>query len=85
MFDAHRGKDADGPHRRPCLLLNRVLQSAEPKEAVVQRDSLEFMSHEATEMRFAVSGTMDKVVGGERGRGLITPLACGEQLPWRRK
>ena len=23
------------------------------------------MSHEATEMRFAVSGTMDKVVGGE--------------------
>jgi hypothetical protein len=45
---------------------NRVLQSAEPKEAVVQRESLEFMSHEATEMRFAVSGTMDKVVGGER-------------------
>jgi hypothetical protein len=40
------------------------------------------MSHEATEMRFAVSGTMDKVVGGERGRGLVTHLACGEQLPW---
>jgi hypothetical protein len=51
----------------------RVLQSAEPKEAVVQRESLEFMSHEATEMKLAVLGTMDKVVGGERGRGLVTP------------
>jgi hypothetical protein len=29
------------------------------------------MSHEATEMRFTVSETMDKVVGGERGRGLV--------------
>jgi hypothetical protein len=29
------------------------------------------MSHEVTEMRFAVSGTIDKVVGGERGRGLV--------------
>jgi hypothetical protein len=37
---------------------NRVLQSAEPKEAVIQRGSLEFMSHEATEMRPAVSGTI---------------------------
>src|SRR5271163_3441907 len=37
---------------------NQVLQSAEPKEAVVQRESLEFMSHEATEMRLAVSGTI---------------------------
>jgi hypothetical protein len=37
---------------------NRVLQSAEPKEAVVQRESLGFMSHEATEMRLAVSGTI---------------------------
>jgi hypothetical protein len=36
----------------------RVLQSAEPKEAVVQREPLEFMSHEATEMRLAVSGTI---------------------------
>ena len=80
MFDAHSGKDADGPHRRPCLLLtrgyaswhkNRVLQSAEPKEAIVHRKSLEFMSHEATEMRFAVLETIDKVVGGERGRGLV--------------
>jgi hypothetical protein len=35
---------------------NRVLQSAEPKEAVLQRESLEFMSHEATGMRLAVSG-----------------------------
>jgi hypothetical protein len=80
VFDAHRGKDANGPHRRPCLLLtrgcaswhkNRVLQSVEPKETVVQRESLEFMSHEATEMRFAVSETIDKVVSGERGRGLV--------------
>jgi hypothetical protein len=45
---------------------NRVLQSAEPKEAVVQRECLESMSHKVTEMRFAVLGTMDKVVGGER-------------------
>jgi hypothetical protein len=37
---------------------NRVLQSAEPKETVAQRESLEFMSHEATEMRLAVSGTI---------------------------
>ena len=60
-------KTPTGSHRRTCLLLargcaswyrNRVLQSAEPKEAVVQRESLEFMSHEATEMRFAVSGTI---------------------------
>jgi hypothetical protein len=43
------------------------------------------MSHEATEMRFAVLGTMDKVVGGERGRGLVAHLACGEQLPWGSK
>jgi hypothetical protein len=35
---------------------NRVPQSTEPKEAVVQRESLEFMSHEATGMRLAVSG-----------------------------
>jgi hypothetical protein len=94
MFDAHSGKDADGPHRRTCLLLargcaswhrNRVMQSAEPKEAVVQRESLEFMGHEATEMRFAVSGTMDKVVGGERGCGLVAHLTYGEQLTWGRK
>jgi hypothetical protein len=37
------------------------------------------MSHEATEKRFAVSGMMDKVVGGERGLGLVAHLACGEQ------
>jgi hypothetical protein len=43
------------------------------------------MSHEATEMRFAVSGTMDKVVGGERGRGLVAYLAYREQLTWGRK
>jgi hypothetical protein len=44
------------------------------------------MSHEATEMRLAVSGTiLDKVVGGERGRGLVTHLAYGEQLTWGRK
>ena len=97
VFDAHSGKDADGPHRRPCLLLtrgcaswhkNRVLQSAEPKEAVVQRESLEFMSHEATEMRFAVSGTMDKVVGGERGRvsvaALSSPARTGRAM-WHRR
>jgi hypothetical protein len=29
------------------------------------------MSHEAIEMRFTVSETMDKVVGGERGLGLV--------------
>jgi hypothetical protein len=77
VLDAHSGKDADGPHRRTCLLLargcvswhrNRVVQSAEPKE-----------------MRFAVSGTMDKVVGGERGCGLVAHLAYGEQLTWGRK
>ena len=37
------------------------------------------MSYKATEMRFAVSGTMDKVVGGERGCGLVAHLAYGEQ------
>jgi hypothetical protein len=43
------------------------------------------MSYEATEMRFTVLGTMDKVVSGERGRGLVAYLACGEQLPWGQK
>ena len=38
------------------------------------------MSHEATEMRFTMSETMDKAIGGERGRGLVAQLACGEQL-----
>src|SRR5437763_2639260 len=75
----HMGKGANRPHRRPCLLRtrgcaswqrNRVLQSAESKQAVVQQEPLESMSEEATEMRFAVSGTMGEVVGGERGRGL---------------
>jgi hypothetical protein len=37
---------------------NRVLQFAEPKEAIIQRESLEFMSHQATKMRLAVSGTI---------------------------
>jgi hypothetical protein len=64
---------------------HRVLQSAEPKEAVVQRESLEFMSHEATEMRFAVSRTMDKVIGEEHGCGLAAHLAYGKQLTWDRK
>jgi hypothetical protein len=69
-------KDVPSRHK------NRVLQSAELKEAVVQRESLEFMSHEAAEMRFPVSRTMDKVVGGERGCGLVAHLAYGEQLTW---
>jgi hypothetical protein len=43
------------------------------------------MSYEATEMSFAVSGTMDKAVGGERGCGLVPHLAYGEQLTWGRK
>jgi hypothetical protein len=64
---------------------NRVLQSTEPKEAVVQRESLEFISHEATEMRFTVSKTTDKVVGRERDYSLVAHLAYGEQLTWGRK
>ena len=41
-----------------------------------------FMSREATEMRFAVLGTINKVVGGEGGCGLTGHLAYGEQLTW---
>jgi hypothetical protein len=63
-FDAHSGEDVDGPivahvcFVRGCVPCqrHRVLQSAEPKEAIVQRESLEFMSHEATERRLATSG-----------------------------
>jgi hypothetical protein len=43
------------------------------------------MSHEATEMRFAVSRTMDKVIGEEHGCGLAAHLAYGKQLTWDRK
>jgi hypothetical protein len=60
--------------------------SQSPKEAVVQRESLEFMSHEATGMRLArVRDDLDKVVSGERGRGLVAHLAYGEQPTWGRK
>jgi hypothetical protein len=65
---------------------NRVLQSAEPKEAVVQRESLEFMSHEATEMRFAVSGTIWIKSSAESAVvALSHTWHTGEQLTWGRK
>jgi len=66
MFDALNGEDTDGSKVAngrfvqscsSCQTI-RVLQSAEPKEAVVQQLSWEFMSYEATERRFAVSGTI---------------------------
>jgi hypothetical protein len=65
---------------------NRVLKSAEPKEAVIQRESLEFMSDEATELRFAVSGTIWIRSSAESALvGLVAHLTYGEQLKWCRK
>jgi hypothetical protein len=94
VFDAYMDKGANRPHRRPCLLRprgctswhrNRVLQSAESKEAVVQQEPLEYMSDETTEMRFALSGTMGEVVGGERGRGLCRTHGLPRAAPMEPK
>jgi hypothetical protein len=64
--DAHSGEDADssivahGRFGQACSSCqrNRVPQSAKPKEAIVQQELLEFMSHEATERRLAVLETV---------------------------
>jgi hypothetical protein len=64
---------------------HRCADKLELPTDVVQRESLEFISHEVTEIRFTVLRTMDKVVGGERGYSLVAHLAYGEQLTWGRK
>jgi len=53
-------REQDGRFGQACSSCqrNRVLQSAKPKEAVVQQELLEFMSHEADERSLAVLGTI---------------------------
>jgi hypothetical protein len=63
----------------------RCVDKLELSTDVVQREFLEFISHEVTEIRFTMLRTMDKVVGGERGYSLVAYLAYGEQLTWGRK
>jgi hypothetical protein len=65
---------------------NRVLQSAEPKEAIVQTGV--FGIYEPRSYRDEarrVRDDLDKVVGGERGRGPVAYLAYDEQLTLGRK
>jgi hypothetical protein len=54
------------------------MESSEPKKAVVQQESLEFMSHEATEMARHVR----RAVGETRGEGLTTGAPHGSPRLW---